>query len=33
MAGDDSKKSHIILEQCLQDSEWIDSVSFFFVFY
>lgn len=25
--GDDSKKYHIILEQCLQDADWIESVS------
>ena len=28
--GDESKKYHVILEQCLQDTDWIDSVSFHF---
>lgn len=28
--GDENKKSHVILEQSLQDADWIDSVSFIF---
>lgn len=26
---DDSKESHIILEECLQDNDWIENVSCF----
>ncbi len=26
--GDENKESHVILEQCLQDTEWINLVCF-----